>query len=537
MEFGIPSDIVKNIDFNSEARGKILEGVNKLADAVEVTLGSSGMCVVYEDNMGRPVITKDGVTVAKSVVLDDPVPNMGATMIKEAAENTVKEAGDGTTTSTVIARALLTSILQELNGEKDTFWSRLCEKVGLGRKEKISFRQLKKEIQSGLKKVYSYLDDIAEDVDNEILVDVATISCNGDEALGEIIGKAFGDVGRDGEVLIEDSETNETHSSVVDGVSWEEGYANKYFCTDFEKGVAELENPLILISRSEIPHLRKLLKVFQYIEKVSRPLLIVSPMDSKAVQALAANKMKGNIKTCVVNLPGFGKIKDDVINDLAMLTGAKVIDELIGDDMDLIDETFLGEAVKSVTDDKSTVLTIDEKPEGIEEHIEKVRKLIDEEQHGFIKKKQQERLAMLVGKVGVIYVGADSEVELKEKKDRVDDAVHATKAALVGGIVPGGGTALKDASKLLDSSIAGEKVLIEAITRPMAKIAENAHLPNLGIDAEEGLGLDAVLGVVVRMRNAGIIDPVVVTKTALKNAVSVALTIVSADAVVSNIRA
>ena len=442
MEYNNPSEIVKDLNYGSDAKLKIMQGVDKLTKAVKSTLGASGKCVIYEDAMGRPVITKDGVTVAESVVLLDPVENIGATLIKEAARNTVKEAGDGTTTATV---------------------------------------------------------------------------------------------GKDGVVLMEESETHDTYVKFVEGTRFSCGLKSPYFMTDKDKGKAELENPYVLIVTSQIPNIRKIQTVLEFVIKNKRSLLIVAGVEQQPMAALLANKVKGNIKVNVVDLPGFGPTKQDTIEDLAILTGATVINEELGDDLDLISPDVLGKAKYAVTDDKHTVLQTINVGEDLEERVELVENKIKEEKNPFFKKKLRERLAMLNGQVAMIKVGADSQVEMKEKKDRVEDAIYATKAALQEGIVPGGGVALLNASKKIKPDGLGEELLLEALKAPYATILKNANLPYIEYPAY-GRGLDVVTEKPVNMIKAGIIDPVLVTKTALKNAVSVASTIFSADCVISNIR-
>ena len=515
MEYNQPSEIVKDVSFGDSANKKVVAGVEKLAKAVKSTLGASGKCVIYEDARGNPVITKDGVTVAESVVLFDPVENMGATLIKEAAKNTVREAGDGTTTATVLAE----SLLKEVNSSDATT------------------REIKDGIKSGLKKVNDYLDKISVKIEGDMLESVSSISCNNDAELGKIIAEAYTKVGKDGVVLMEESPTEETYVEVVDGVQIDSGLTSPHFVTDKDKQIAELDNPLVLIVSSEIPNIRRIQTVLEHVIKNKRPLLIVAPVEQQVKAALLMNKVKGNIKVNIVDLPGFGPTKDDTVADLAFLVGAKVINEQLGDDLDLIDIDCLGEAYSAITDDKTTVLTIDP-PEGeMEERIESIKKTIDQwEKNPFIQKKHQQRLAMLSGSVGMVKVGADSKVEMKEKKDRVEDAIYATKAALKEGIVPGGGIALLNASQEITANAVGEKILLKAITAPFHTILANAGLEQVGPRPTKGLGVDVVTGEDVDMIEEGIIDPVLVTKSALKNAVSVVSTIISADCVISNMR-
>ena len=515
MEYNHPSEIVKDLNFGNNAKSKIIAGVEKLAKAVKSTLGASGKCVVYEDARGLPVITKDGVTVAESVVLFDPVENMGATLIKEAAKNTVREAGDGTTTATVLAE----SLLKEVNNSNE------------------SIRTIKDGIKSGLNKVNDYLNKISVKIEGDMLESVSSISCNNDNELGKIIAEAYTKVGKDGVVLMEESPTEQTYVEVVDGVQIDSGLTSPHFVTDKDKQVSELDNPLVLIVTSEIPNIRKIQTVLEHVIKNKRSLLIVAPVDQQVKAALLMNRVKGNIKVNIIDLPGFGPTKQDTCEDLAFLVGAKVINEELGDDLDLIDIDCLGEAHTAITNDKNTVLTIDAPEDELQERIKSIQKLIDkEDKNPFLKKKHQQRLAMLSGSVGIVKVGANSKVEMKEKKDRVEDAIYATKAALKEGIVPGGGVALLNASQKITADAVGEQILFDAIKSPFNTILENAGLEQVAPRPKKGLGVDVVTGEAVDMISSGIIDPVLVTKSALKNAVSVVTTIISADCVISNMR-
>ncbi len=515
MEYNNPSEIVKDLSFGIDARTKIMIGVEKLTKAVKSTLGASGKCVIYEDALGRPVITKDGVTVAESVVLIDPVENMGATLIKEAARNTVKEAGDGTTTATVLAH----SLLNLANNENNT----------------NNIRNIKKGIENGLQKVNQYLDEAAVEVEGDMLESVSSISCNNDKELGKIISQAYSKVGKDGVVLMEESETEKTNVEFVEGTQIECGLKSPYFITDKDKGKAELDNPYVMIVSSPIPNIRKIQNVLEFVIKEKRSLLIVATVEQQPLAALLANKVKGNIKVNVIDLPGFGPTKQDTTEDLAILTGARVINEELGDDLDLIDPSILGEAVRSVTDDKNTVMQIVDQGEVLTERIKLVENKIKDEKNPFFKKKLRQRLAMLNGQVAIIKVGANSKVELKEKKDRVEDAIYATKAALQEGIVPGGGVALLDASYSIIPADDGEALLLESIKSPYKTILENANLEYIE-SGKAGMGINVINGKMVDMIKEGVIDPVLVTKTALKNAVSVVNTIFSADCVINNVR-
>jgi chaperonin GroEL len=515
MEFNQPSEIVKTLTFGDKAKDQILEGVDKLANAVKSTLGASGKCVIYEDALGRPVITKDGVTVAESVVLMHPVENIGATLIKEAASNTVKEAGDGTTTATVLADSILKTAVKEL--------------------ENSEVREIKKGILDGSNKVAAYLDKVSIPVEGEMLKQVAAISCNNDKELGDKIGKAFEKVGKSGVVLMEESETNETYVDFVEGVQFDSGLKSPHLITDKDKHTSVLDNPYVLIVSSTIPSIRKVQNVLEHVIKNKRSLLVVANLDQQPYATLLSNKVKGNIKVNIVDLPGFGPTKQDTLEDLATLTGATIINEELGDDLDLIDPSVLGSVARSVTDDKNTVLQIENPSSDLDDRIEDVNAKIKKETNPFFVKKLEQRLSMLTGKVGIIYVGGDSKVELKEKKDRVEDAIHATKAAYKEGIVSGGGVALLNASLALSAKSKGEEVLFKAIKAPYETILENAGL-NITYPQRKGRGIDVTSGKDVNMIKQGIIDPVLVTKSALKNAVSVVNTIISADCIISNKR-
>jgi chaperonin GroEL len=517
MDYNNPSEIVKELNFGDEAKNKVIMGVEKLSKAVKSTLGASGKCVIYEDARGNPVITKDGVTVAESVVLFDPVENMGATLVKEAARNTVREAGDGTTTATVLAEALL----KEVN--KPDY-------------SNISTRDIKDGISSALKKVNKYLDDTAIEVKGSMLDNVASISCNNDVELGKIISEAYTRVGKDGVVFMEESETEETYVDVVEGIQLDNGLTSPHFITNQDKQKAELENPYVLIVSSEIPNVRKIQSILEYVIKKGRALLIVAPVSQQVKSALLMNKVKGNIKVNIIDLPGFGPTKKDTTEDLAIATGATVINEELGDDLDIISVEHLGEVERSITDSKTTVITTSYDEDLLEDRIKSIKELIKNEKNPFIANKQKKRIAMLKGNVGMIYVGADSKVELKEKKDRVEDAIYATKAALQEGIVPGGGVALLNAAQELFGN-KNEEILLNAIKSPFHTILNNGgvHVVEGSVD-ETGFGVNVIDGKRTNMVENGIVDPVLVTKSALKNAVSVVTTIISADCVISNMR-
>lgn len=518
MEYNNPSEIVKDLSFGSGARSKIISGVEKLANAVKSTLGASGKCVIYEDALGKPVITKDGVTVAESVVLMDAVENLGAMLIKEAAKNTVKEAGDGTTTSTVLAYSLLKHANKLIEAGHQP-------------------REIKKAIDKGVDNAIAYLNKNKVNVEGSMLRSVATISTNNDLILGHIIGEAYETVGKNGVVLMEESDDETTYFELVNGIQFDSSLKSQHFATDNDKQKSELDNPYILIVASPIPNIRKIQSVLEHVIKENRSLLIVASVEQQPMSALLMNKVKGNIKVNVVDVPGFGPTRRDTIEDLASLTGAKIIDEELGDDLDLIDPSVLGVALKSITDSKNTVLTIESVPEDAKMRIEAAEQKIKEEKNPYIKKKIEQRLAMLSGSVAIIKVGANSKVELKEKKDRVEDAIYATKAALQEGIVAGGGVALLNAAQKQKVESAEDLAFQKAIMAPFNTILENADLevPE-DFNYRKGWGINAINGKPVNMIKSGIIDPVLVTKTALKNAASVVNTIISADCVISNVR-
>ena len=506
--------IVKHLNFGRDAQDKVFSGITKLTKAVSSTLGASGKCVILEDFMGRPMITKDGVTVANSVNLSDPVENIGATLIKEAARKTVSEAGDGTTTATVLAHAIL-------NEAKDF---------------KGSLRDVKNDINDSYEKTIKYLDKVSIPVEGDMIDQVASISSNNDTELGGIIAEAFKQVGKNGVVLMDtDSKSEETSVDVVTGSQINQGFANPNLITDVAKQNVTLENPLVLLVSSPISTIRKIQTVLEYAVANNRALLIIGELEKQPMSAVVMNKIKGNIKVNVVAPPGFNFWKKDFLDDIAAVTGATHINEEYGDDIDLITPDMLGECDKAVSDNKSTVLKVSSMPEEAKERIKTIEDQLNSDTPSLKTEKLQERLGVLSGNVAVITVGANSDVELKEKKDRVDDAIHATKAAIKEGIVAGGGIALLNAASKLSDKTEGQKIFIEAIKAPYRTILQNAGLAEV-YPQIKNRGIDVKNGKDVNMIKAGIIDPVLVTKTALKNAVSVASTILSTDCVISNMR-
>ena len=505
--------IVKHLNFGEDARNKIFFGINKLTNAVSSTLGASGKCVILEDGLGNPVITKDGVTVANSVILLDPVENMGSKLLKEAARKTVREAGDGTTTATVLAQSILTEA-----------YNNTC-----------NHRDLKIGINNAVEKVVDYLENKSQPVSGKFIEQVATISANNDEELGKIIGEAFKKVDETGVVIMETHELPETLVENIEGVQYGVGLKNQNFITNVEKGTSELNNPLVLIVENKIENIRKIQNVLEYVIKNNKPLLIIADVEPQVTNALAMNKIKGNIKVNVIDAPMYGISKKTTLNDLALLTGATLINEDLGDDIDLITEEQLGQCVRSITSENETILQVEQIPSEAKELIENIKKDIAKEKNPNIVTRLEKRLAMLSAKVAIVKVGANSEVELKEKRDRVEDAICATKAAIKEGIVPGGGIALLNASQNIKPNSKGESVLLEAIKAPYKTILSNAGIENEN-SYTEGKGLDVVTGKVVNMVKSGIIDPLLVTKSALRNAASVATTILSTDCVINNLR-
>ena len=508
--------LVKNLAFGDTARSQILTGVEKLTNAVGSTLGASGKCVILEDSNGAPQITKDGVTVANSITLQDPLENIGATLIKQAAQRTVSDAGDGTTTATVLAKAIL---------DQATEHSLLSET-----------REMKLGIDSGVDKVIKYLNKKSKKITGKKIDQVATISANNDKELGKVIGEAFRLVDETGVVMMETNEQPETVVELIEGVQYDQALKNNHFITNKEKGTAELDNPLVLIVESVVSNVRKIQSVLEYVIKNGKSLLIIADVDQQVVSALAMNKSKGNIKVNIIDAPVYGISKKDVLSDLCAVTGATLINEDLGDDMDIIDPSHLGTCIKSVTNHEETILQVD-LTENIEvkETIALLEKNIKETKNPNIIIRLEKRLAKLKAKVATVKVGANSEIELKEKRDRVEDAICATKAAIKEGIVPGGGIALLNASFNLKPTCIGEEVLYQAIRRPHELILKNAGIEELK-KFEEGKGLDVVTGNTVDMVKAGIIDPLLVTKSALTNAASVATTILSTDCVINNVR-
>tara|TARA_R100001443_G_scaffold22252_1_gene34442 strand:+ start:844 stop:2406 length:1563 start_codon:yes stop_codon:yes gene_type:complete len=509
--------IVKNLSFGLNAKDNVFAGITKLTQAVSSTLGASGKCVMLEDGAGQPIITKDGVTVAEAITLLDPVENMGATLLKQAAKKTVTEAGDGTTTATVLAHAILEEAY-DLNSE--------------------STRDIKEGIEIATEKVVKYLENISIPVTGDMIDQVATISTNNDPKLGKIIADAFRAVDQTGVVMLEVSDLPETKFEIIDGVQYNRGLKNIHFVTNQDTKTAELDKPLVLIVESQVENVRKIQNVLEYAIKNKRSLLIIADVDTQVMSALAMNKIKGNIKVNVIDAPIYGVNKKETLEDLALLTGATVINEDLGDDIDLIQPEQLGECIKSISSEHETILHTHEANEEVNSLIKEIKAKLKTAKHGTIVVNNEKRLARLSGKVAVVKVGANSEVELKEKRDRIEDAICATKAAIKEGIVPGGGIALLNAAQNIKLDNKYENILLEAVKSPFNTILRNAGIENYDMQGlhETGEGVNVVTGNMVNMIESGIIDPLLVTKSALKNAASVATTILSTDCVINNLR-
>ncbi len=507
--------IVKNLNFGNDAREQVFEGITKLTQAVSSTLGASGKCVLLEDAQGNPLITKDGVTVANSVILLDPVENMGATLLKEAARKTVQQAGDGTTTATVIAHAILEEAYKVV--------------------DKNNSRELKNGINSAVEKVVKYLESISVSVEGDMIDNIATISTNNDPYLGKLIADAFRAVDLTGVVMMEPSPVGKTEIKIVEGAQYDKGITNRHFITNVENQSAELENPLVLLVESKIDSIRQVQTVLEYVIKNNKPLLIIGDLEQGVLSALAMNKIKGNIKINVIDAPTFGVNRKQLLDDLSLLTGATVINEDLGDDLDLIRIEYLGKCVKSITTDQETIIQIEETSDEVKDIIKDIKSKLLQKNTANDIIKLEKRLAMLAAKIAIVKIGANSDIELKEKQDRVEDAICATKAAIKEGIVPGGGIALLNACSNIEEENVGEKVLLKSILSPYRTILENAGHA-ISTPEKDGLGFDVVTGNMVQMIDNGIIDPLLVTKSALKNAASVATTILSTDCVINNIR-
>jgi len=523
----------KKLVYGDEARAKLKAGVDKLANAVKVTLGPRGREVILEKKWGSPAVTKDGVSVAKEIELADPYENMAAQLVKEVASKTADVAGDGTTTATILTQAIYEEGLKAIaSGANPVYVKR-----GIDEAVKIIIEELKK-----MSKPVSGRKEIEQ---------VATISANNDPEIGKIIADAMEKVGKDGVITVEESKTAETILEVTEGMQFDRGYLSPYFVTNAEKMECVLENPYILIYEKKINNIRELLPVLEKVVQTNRPLLIIAEdVEGEALATLVVNHIKGVLKVCAVKAPGFGERRKAMLQDIAILTGGTAVTEDLGIKLESVDLDMLGKADKVVVDkDNTTIIGGKGNPEDIKARIEQIKNQIAVTTSEYDKEKLQERLAKLSGGVAIIKVGAATEAELKEKKDRVDDAVHATKAAVEEGIVPGGGVALYRASRALcnineenTDKAWGIKIVKNACKVPMKQIAYNAGFEGSIViekikDSDNiNYGFNAATGEFVDMIEAGIIDPTKVVRTALQNAASVAGTMLTAECLVAEIK-
>ena len=518
----------KEITYSETARDAIRAGVDKLANAVKVTLGPKGRNVVIEKSFGAPVITKDGVTVAKEIELPGKFENMGAQMVREVASKTSDTAGDGTTTATVLAQAIVTQ------GAK---------LVAAGHNPMA----IKRGIEAGVEAVVASLKKLAKQTkDPKEIAQVGAISANNDYAIGQIISEAMEKVGKEGVITVEEAKGLETTLEVVEGMQFDRGYISPYFVTNQERLEAELEDPYILVSERKITNMKDLLPLLEGVARSQKPLLIISEdIEGEALATLVVNKLRGTLNTVAVKAPGFGDRRKEMLKDIAVLTGANVISEDLGIKLENVTLTDLGRA-KRVTVDKDNTTIVDGAGDknGIKGRIEVIRKQIEESTSDYDKEKLQERLAKLVGGVAVIHVGAATEVEMKEKKARVEDALNATRAAIEEGIVPGGGVALLraqsalDGLKLPEDQQAGLRVLRSAIEAPLRQIAQNAGVEGAivvdKVRAGQGaFGYNAATDEYTDLIKAGVIDPAKVVRCALQNAASVAGLLLTTEALIA----
>ncbi len=523
--------MAKEIYYSDKARNALYEGVRKLNDAVKVTMGPRGRNVLLQKSFGAPSITKDGVSVAKEIELADTIENMGAQLVKEVASKTADEAGDGTTTATVLAHAIFKEGLRNITAGANP----IEVKRGMDKAAEVIMNELKNEA----KKVK----------DKTEIAQVATISANSDAVIGELIAEAMDKVGKDGVITVEEAKGINDELDVVEGMQFDRGYLSPYFATNTEKMETQLENPYILLYDKKISNLKDLLPVLEQVQKSGKPLLIIAEdIEGEALATLVVNKLRGVLNIAAVKAPGFGDRRKAMLEDIAILTGGEVISEELGRTLESATMDDLGVASSVVIDkDNTTVVNGAGDKEKIEARIGQIKAQIAETTSDYDKEKLQERLAKLSGGVAVIKVGAATETEMKEKKDRVDDALSATKAAVEEGIVIGGGAALLFASSKVDLGLSGDEaigaeIVNRAITAPLKQIATNA-----GYDAgvvvskilesgDKNIGFNAATGEYVDMFKAGIVDPVKVERVALKNAISVASLLLTTEATVSDIK-
>ena len=524
--------MAKDIHFSDDARQKLYRGVKKLSDAVKVTMGPRGRNVLLQKSFGSPSITKDGVSVAREIELEDIVENMGAQLVKEVASNTNDEAGDGTTTATILAHSIFKEGLRNVTAGANPV-------------------QLKRGMDKACEEILVELKNISKVVDTkEQIAQVATISANSDTAIGDMIALAMDKVGKDGVITVEEAKGITDELEVVEGMQFDRGYLSPYFATNTEKMIAEMENPYILLSDKKISSLKEMLPILEAVNQTQKPLVIIAEdVDGEALSTLVVNRLRGSLNIVAVKAPGFGDRRKAMLEDIAVLTGGKVISEELGLTLENATIENLGTAAKVVIDkDNTTIVNGAGDKENVEARISQIKNEIANTSSDYDREKAQERLAKLSGGVAVIKVGAPTETEMKEKKDRVDDALSATRAAVEEGIVIGGGAALiKAATKVTlnldhDEQI-GADIIVRAIQAPLKQIAENAGF-DAGVVANEvakstdaNIGFDAATGNYINMFEAGIVDPTKVERVAMQNAVSVASLLLTTEATVSDIAA
>jgi len=522
--------MAKQIVHGEASRQAILRGVNLLADAVKITLGPKGRNVVLDKKFGSPTITKDGVTVAKEIELKEPLENMGAQMVKEVASKTSDVAGDGTTTATVLAQAIFRE------GAKT---------VAAGANPMAVKRGIEKAVEVAVEKI----KDLAKPVKGDMIAQVATVSANNDSTIGNIIAEAMKKVGKDGVITVEEAKAIETTLDVVEGMQFDRGYLSPYFVTDPDRMECVLENALILINEKKISTMKDLLPLLEQVAKMGRPLLIIAEdVEGEALATLVVNKLRGTLQACAVKAPGFGDRRKAMLEDIAILTGGKSLTEDLGIKLENVQIEDLGRAKKIVIDkDNSTIVEGAGKHAGIEGRVKQIRTQIDDTTSDYDREKLQERLAKLVGGVAVIKVGAATETEMKEKKARVEDAMHATRAAVEEGIVPGGGVAFiralpaLDKLKLEGDEQIGVNIVKRSLEEPLRMIASNAGhegavvLGKVKESKDANFGFNAATDDYTDMISAGILDPAKVTRTALQNAASISALMLTTEALVSEI--
>ncbi|MDT8414765.1 MAG: chaperonin GroEL [Flavobacteriaceae bacterium] len=525
--------MAKDIKFNLEARDGLKRGVDALANAVKVTLGPKGRNVIISKSFGAPTVTKDGVTVAKEIELKDPLENMGAQMVKEVASKTNDLAGDGTTTATVLAQSIVKEGLKNVAAGANPM-------------------DLKRGIDKAVLAVVADLEKQTREVgdSSEKIKQIATISANNDDLIGDLIAQAFEKVGKEGVITVEEAKGTDTYVDVVEGMQFDRGYLSPYFVTNSEKMEAELENPYILLYDKKISSMKDLLPVLEPVAQSGRPLLIIAEdVDGEALATLVVNKLRGALKVAAVKAPGFGDRRKAMLEDIAILTGGEVIAEERGFSLETATLEMLGTAEKVTIDkDNTTVVNGAGTKENISNRVNQIKTQIESTTSDYDREKLQERLAKLAGGVAVLYVGAASEVEMKEKKDRVDDALHATRAAVEEGIVAGGGVALVRAIESVKSVKAdnadeatGVQIVARAIEEPLRQIIENAGgegsvVVSKILEGKDDFGYDAKSDKYVNMFKAGIIDPKKVTRVALENAASVAGMILTTECALIDIK-